>query len=241
MAGQTGLSPESEQVVQSLVAQHGQALGVAARDRLTSVLRTVCERLTIKAQLCNAAALTRTVCSDDASLPPVAVDEELTTLQTEVQKAHAAVLKRRQAVPERITDDMRQLLEGVRPPADASPLPGDAAEEDAASGVLLSPAPQQLHAQLANTLPDLPELRARLNEAVCRLGRVVDAAAPAVQPEAASSAAQPAKQVTGCKRPAVSPAFEEAVRSGNIATRRRLRDRLSDSAQRNLAMEIAAQ
>lgn len=35
-----------------------------------------------------------------------------------------AVLQRRQAVPERISDDMRQLLEGARPPADAAPVTG---------------------------------------------------------------------------------------------------------------------
>lgn len=48
-------------------------------------------------------------------------------------------------------------------------------------------------------------------------------------------------QVVGSKRPAMSPAFEEAVRSGKIAMRRRLRDRLSDTARRNLAAEIVAQ
>lgn len=84
--------------------------------------------------------------------------------------------------------------------------------------------------------------RARLSETVGRMERVSAAAAAAAEPAAASPVGdtRPRHEV-GAKRPAVSPAFEEALRSGKIATRRRLRDRLSDTAQRNLAAQIAAQ
>lgn len=201
------------------------------------------------------------MCSDDASLPPVAVDEELTTLQTEVRRLHvglhshdihlasgmlpagqqppyatdkwqwrsasgdADTIRRQFAGPEGpcgsagAASGCARAHHGRHAPAaggraaarqcfatarcisgwwgaesdqqgcklcDVPPSSwlcisttlvqchardilgtgssgvhwsGDAAEENAASGTLLSPAPQQLHAQLASTLPDLPELR----------------------------------------------------------------------------------
>lgn len=49
---------------------------------------------------------------------------------TQVQEAHGAVLQRRQAVPGSLRDDMHQLLEGARLPANVSPLPSAAAQSE---------------------------------------------------------------------------------------------------------------
>ncbi|KAL0018794.1 hypothetical protein WJX79_002022 [Trebouxia sp. C0005] len=153
-------------------------------------------------------------------LPAPSVDSEILHLRAQV--ATASLDRADQTAAEHGTSPTAGLASSSRvtTAAGLAPLPGPHA--DALCMTPLSPAPAKLQNMYMTAVQRMPALRAKLEEALQRMDRVVHAI-ERDSTQASPYTAQLAVQLDdGDAADSVSPALQQALQSGKVVTRRQL-------------------
>lgn len=145
-------------------------------------------------------------------------DGELESLKKEVDELAQRITKHRTDVPALLQKQLEENLNCLRPPS-----PKSEEREEQEEVQVPSPAPADLQQKFQNYSSSLPKMRARVEEALTRMQRIVRAMedergrrSPCEIEKAILS------PITNDKESYESPKVREAVSTGKINTRRRI-------------------
>ncbi|XRA99187.1 hypothetical protein NFJ02_06g128860 [Pycnococcus provasolii] len=168
---------------------------------------------------------------------------ELAQIEEEVAQLAQRCASMRESVPQHLLTDLDGELASLRPSEPLPPATTAAEEEDAAADGTQEtvPSPAALRQRLRGAVAAFPSLRAKLEAALERLQRVVNAVESRKRTVAEEALAAANENENGEEeRPAgVSPAFKDALKEGKINTRKRLASReLKASLAREGSMDV---
>jgi len=163
-------------------------------------------------------------------------EEEIANLEQKASDLAKQLEECRRVVPQQIMEKLQEHLENVRPNAE---LTDDGGRENNAKVSVSATNPEDLKDKLSTTSQKMPEIRARIEEAVARTERVIRAIEYDASKSGEESNLEQLLQEETDSKDRISPALKEAEISGHVSVRKKWAKLMSFSSPIKFSLKDA--